>query len=226
MFKSVLNTFFPKVCVGCGEVLSRNERVVCTSCLHKLPLIGKQENAEALIQQYFYGRLPIAHAAGLLFYKKKELSQKLLHHLKYKGREEISEFLGNWLAGRLADYEWVKTIDWVIPVPLHKKRKKKRGYNQVSGFASALALHFGCQYSEDILIKTFNSRTQVFKNRFYRTELKGAYFALQHPEKIEGRHVLLVDDIITTGATLETCARSLLKAKPAKISLVTMAVNA
>src|SRR5699024_9639622 len=197
----------------------------CTACLHHLPVIEKQQIAENLIKKRFYGRLSVHRAAGLLFYHKKGLSQHLIHQLKYHGDERISRFLGQWLTAKLKALHWAKTVDFVIPVPLHKKRKQKRGYNQVEGFGRAFAQQFKCQYADDVLIKTFNSRTQVFKNRFARTELKGGYFALKNRRKIKGKHILLADDIITTGSTLETCGRTLLKGAPSQLSLATMAIT-
>lgn len=220
--RAVFDAFFPDVCAACDLVLLKNEEVICTNCLYNLPLIDLKESEE-LMKSHFYGRIPVEHAASLLFYQKKGLTQHLIHKLKYRGEERISAFLGIWLGNYLKELEWANEIEVVIPVPLHKNRRRKRGYNQVTGFASHLAELINAEFSEDILIKVFNSRTQVFKDRFARTELKGAYFALRNEEQIRGKHILLVDDIITTGATLETCVNVLMQANPAKISLATMA---
>lgn len=224
MLTSIFNTFFPEICAACEQVLLQNEQVVCTHCMHKLPVIANQEIAEEYIRDHFYGRIEIAHAGSLLYYQKKGLSQHLIHRLKYFGDERISAFLGNWLAQYLLETDWAKTVDVIIPVPLHKNRKRKRGFNQVSGFGQALAANLNCAYDEETLIKIVDSRTQVFKNRFARAEIKDAYFFLKDKEKIKGKHVLLVDDIITTGATLESCAENLLKGDPSKISLLTMSI--
>lgn len=222
---ALLDLFFPRICAACDETLNEAEKVVCTPCLHRLPVIQQQEDAEDLMKRHFYGRIPIAHGSSLLYYQKKGLSQHIIHRLKYKGDERISEFLGRWLVAELLELSWSTTVDYVIPVPLHKRRKRERGYNQVTGFGKALAQGLHCQYTEDVLIKIFDSKTQVFKNRFARTELKGAYFTLQHAERLKGKHLLLVDDIITTGTTLVTCAKILQKAQPSKISLGTMAIT-
>src|SRR5699024_1205922 len=222
--RAVFDLFFPKICAACELTLLKNEEVICTECLHKLPIIPFEE-AEELVKNPFYGRVPVAHAAALLYYQKKGLTQHLIHRLKYYGDERISGYLGTWLGSYLKEEKWIKTLDFIIPVPLHKNRKRKRRYNQVTGFGKSLAKLFDCQYSEDILIKVFNSRTQVFKDRFARTELKGAYFTLKNAEKLKDKHILLIDDIITTGATMETCAKILQKAKPEKISFVSMALT-
>lgn len=224
MLDALLNTFFPRVCAACGNRLQQREKVVCTVCMHKLPVIKEQRIAEETIKEHFYGRVEVHRAASLLFYRKKGLSQHLIHQLKYRGDERISAFLGDWLSAIIAKEEWKEDIDMVLPVPLHKNRKRRRGYNQVTGFGQALANHIGCEFKEDILIKTIDSKTQVFKNRWARTQLENAYFTVRNEHLLKGKHLLLVDDIITTGATLETCAENLLKGSPSKISIATMAV--
>lgn len=225
MLKNVLNIFFPAVCAGCETVLLDTEEVICTTCLHRLPVIDNQEYAEELVRQHFYGRFEIAHAASLLFFYQEGLTQQLMHRLKYRGDERISGFLGNWLGEILKEQEWTRSVDIILPVPLHKKRKRKRGYNQVTGFGTALSKKLGCAYREDILFKIHNVRTQVFKGRQARAEIEDTFFEVKKGDELYGRHILLIDDIVTTGATLSSCIRNLLKAGPAQISLATMAVT-
>ena len=150
--------------------------------------------------------------------------QQLLHNLKYRGHEEISAYLGNWLGSQLTHLENYKTIDAVIPVPMHPKKMKTRGYNQVEGFGKALAQHLHCAYVNQILTKTTNTKTQVFKNRFLRSEKVLEAFDVVDTESLKGKHILLVDDIITTGATLEACALALQKIPNIKLSIATMAI--
>lgn len=225
MFRPLFNIFFPRICATCSEVLLKNEQVLCAKCLHHLPIIQNQAYAAERMKTHFYGRIAVEHSASLMFYHKKGLSQRLIHQLKYHGDERISAFLGKWLAANMTSMTWPKTVEIIIPVPLHKKRKRKRGFNQVAGFGRALADAFKSQYKENMLIKTFDSHTQVFKNRFSRGDLKTAFFALKNPKGIKNKHILLVDDLITTGSTLETCSRVLLKGDPSKISIATMAIT-
>lgn len=225
MLGNLKDIFFPRICVTCEFGLLENEELVCTQCLHSLPIIQQQKNAEELIKKHLYGRIDISKASALMFYDKKGLAQKMIHKLKYRGEERISGFLGNWLGNILAEEKWIREVDVIIPVPLHKSRKRKRGYNQVTGFGMKMAEIFECEYTEEVLIKVVNSRTQVFKDRFARTEVQDAYFTLKNPERIAHKHILLIDDIITTGATLETCAEVLLEAQPKKISIATMAIT-
>lgn len=224
MFKSLTNLFFPKVCYTCNALLSDNEIYVCTSCRHKLPVTNFHYYNDDTVKRVFYGRVPIELATALLRFEKKGVVQTLIHNLKYKGFEEIGLFLGNWLGSELKTIEKFSNIDMVIPVPLHKKKLRKRGYNQVTLFAEQLAKHLNAEYVDDVLIKTTHTASQVHKNRisrwFYNTEI----FTVINPEKINHKHVLLVDDIITTGATLEACSNMLLNSKNVKISIATMAI--
>jgi ComF family protein len=224
MLESLTNLFFPKVCYACNSLLVDNELYVCTSCRHKLPITNFHFNNDDSVKRVFYGRAPVGQATALLRFDKKGLTQMLLHNLKYKGFEEIGLFLGNWLGSELKEIETYACIDKVIPVPLHKKKLRKRGYNQVSLFAQQLAKHLDADYVDDVLIKRTNTSSQVHKNRisrwFYNTEI----FHAVNTQKIENKHVLLVDDIITTGATLEACSSILLNTKNVKISIATMAI--
>lgn len=147
-----------------------------------------------------------------------------MHELKYKNEERLSAFFGDWLGEQLKSSNKFKTVDVVIPVPLHKSKLKQRGYNQVEGFAKSLATYLNATYEDAVLVKKTSANSQVFKNRLERWQLNNELFIAQNLELIEGKHVLLVDDIITTGATIEACANELLKAKSVKISVATIAI--
>ncbi|MEL6811910.1 MAG: phosphoribosyltransferase family protein [Bacteroidota bacterium] len=175
------------------------------------------------MKKVFYGRFPLENATALLQFEKKGLTQQLLHNLKYRGRKEISTFFGKWLGTELAERAQYRTIDLVVPVPLHKQKLRKRGYNQVSGFGKEIALALGVPFSEDILLKISKTNSQVFKKRFTRVSSE-EIFTLNQPEAITGKHLLLVDDIVTTGSTLENCALQLLKAEKVTLSIATIAI--
>ena len=150
--------------------------------------------------------------------------QHLLHGLKYRGYENIGVFLGKWLGEELKNIESYKHIDVVIPVPLHKKKLRKRGYNQVEKFGKEIAQALNVPYIDKVLIKTTATKTQVFKERVARWNTNNEIFSTTNLHEIANKHVLLVDDIITTGATIEACANELIKANNVKISLATMAI--
>jgi ComF family protein len=179
---------------------------------------------DELIQKVFYGRIMLEQATALFYFEKKGPVQALLHNLKYRGQEEISAFLGDWLGQELSQLPAYRDVDVVIPVPMHPKKRKKRGYNQVTGFAIALSKHLDATHTDHILIKSKNTKTQVFKGRFSRSDEILDAFSILENQSLAGKHILLVDDILTTGATLEACALQLLKIPKIKLSIATMAI--
>jgi ComF family protein len=224
MLQSVLNLFFPEVCFACNLKLGDNETYVCTSCRHLLPVTNFHLDSKETVLKTFYGRAKVENATALLRFEKKGITQQLLHNLKYKGYEEVGTFLGKWLGSELKDIEEYKHIDIVVPVPLHKNKLKKRGYNQVAKFAIEIAKQLEIDYEDNVLIKVSNVTSQVTKNRFSRWTDNEEFFTIQNKEKINNKHILLVDDIITTGATMEACIAVLNKAKNVKVSVASMAI--
>lgn len=220
----MLNLLFPRTCIGCNSVISSTEALLCLSCRHQMPLTRFHQNENSLLMNKFFGRFPVEHATALFYFQKRGLTQRLMHHLKYKGVKEISDFLGKWLGEELKEIPDFSDIQMVVPVPLHKQKLKKRGYNQVEGFGRELAQVFQVPYRDDILIKITKTGSQVFKTRMLRFESEEV-FAVQKLDEIKNLHVLLVDDIITTGATLEKCALQLLKGEGVKISIAAMATT-
>lgn len=220
----MLNLLFPKVCVGCKELLVKGEEVLCMECVHSLPMAVFHKTGSEMLKNKFYGRFLVENATAMIHFQKRGLTQELLHSLKYRGRKEISSFFGKWLGAELAEIDSYKNVQMVIPVPLHKQKLKKRGFNQVEGFGKELALALSVPYRDDILIKISKSGSQVFKTRILRFETEEE-FSIQNLEDIKNKHLLLVDDIITTGATLEKCALQLLKARNVTISIATIATT-
>lgn len=219
----MLNVLFPKTCNACKSVLSKKENILCVSCRHSLPLVSHHKTDSSAMKAIYYGRFPLENATALIQFQKKGITQQLLHNLKYRGKKEISSFFGKWLGSELSDIAAYRTIDVVVPVPLHKQKRKKRGYNQVEGFGREIAKALQIPYEDKVLLKISKTESQVFKQRFTRFNSE-EIFALQNSESLIGKHILLVDDIITTGATLESCALQLLKIKDTKISLATIAI--
>jgi len=225
MLHHLVNLFFPKSCVGCQSLLLIDEIVICTSCRHEIPLTNhhKMENNEVV--QKFYGRIPLEFGAAMFYFHKKGIVQEMMHHLKYKGHQEISEMVGYWYAHELHDVAVLKDVDYIIPVPLHKKRLRERGYNQVEGFGKALAEKLHIPYNDTLLLRKIYTKTQTKKNLIGRTEVVDSVFDVSFSETYHGKHFLLIDDVITTGSTLEACSRALLKIPDAKISIVCMAMS-
>ena len=225
MLESLINLFFPKSCAGCHSFLLSNETVICTTCRHEIPVTNhhKTRNNEAI--QKFYGKVPVEFACALFYFHKKGIVQEMIHKLKYKGHEEIGEVLGNWYAEDLKSIAEIKTIDVIIPVPLHKKRLKERGYNQVTQFGKSLSKALEIPYDETVLVRNVYSKTQTRKNLLGRTAVVENIFDVTFTKSHHNKHFLLIDDVITTGSTLEACSRALLKIPGAKVSIVSMAIT-
>lgn len=224
MLQSLQDLFFPQSCKSCSKHLKHYEHFICTACRHHLPLTNFHKNNDDAIQKLFYGRLNLVNATSLFHFEKRGGVQQLMHNLKYRGDHKISFFLGEWLGHELALEENYQGIDIVVPVPIHPKKKKTRGYNQVDGFAKAIASNLKAHYVGDLLTKSKNTSTQVFKGRFKRSDEVFGAFSIQDVSNYNGLHILLVDDILTTGATIEACAIQLLKIPNIKLSVAVMAI--
>ena len=225
MFENLINVLFPKVCLGCNSHLLSNENVICTFCRHEIPLTNHHLNPENEAIKKFYGKIPVEFATTLVYFHKKGIVQEMIHNLKYRGHEEIGTALGEWQAEYLKTLPIANTFDEIIPVPLHKKRLKERGYNQVSSFGLALSEKLKITYNPSILNRNVYSKTQVRKNLLNRTEVLEHVFEATFSEKDHNKHFLLIDDVLTTGSTLEACGRELLKIPGTKISVVCMAMS-
>ncbi|OOV16925.1 ComF family protein [Flavobacterium sp. LM4] len=224
MLNYLINLFFPKVCAGCHSLLMTNEIVLCTNCRHEMPLTQYYLDPNNEAVKKFYGKIEIEHASAFLYFNKKGMVQELIHNLKYKGNEEIGTVLGNWYVEDLKNIQLKTPFSAVIPVPLHQKKFRERGYNQVTTFGNALAKGLNIGYDDTILFRKKYSKTQSKKNLLGRSEGIENVFDVNYSEQNRNKHFLLVDDVLTTGATLEACSRALLKIPGVKISIVCMAM--
>lgn len=224
MLKSIIDLFFPPVCSGCHSLLLSNENIICTVCRHNLPLTNHHLNPENEAFNKFYGRIPVEYASAMLYFHKKGIVQELIHNLKYKGQEEIGTALGIWHVDDLKNLPILQSVNEIIPVPLHKKKYKERGYNQVTLFGEALSKGLNINYNPNLLIRNIYSKTQSKKTFLNRSDGIETIFDVTFTEKDHNKHFLLIDDVITTGSTLEACSRALLKIPGVKISVVCMAM--
>lgn len=225
LFKNIIDVLFPRVCMGCHGFLLANENVICTTCRHEMPLTNHHLNLENEAFKKFYGKLPLDFASTLLYFHKKGIVQEMVHNLKYHGHQEIGTVLGNWYSEDLKNLIIVASFDEIIPVPLHKRRLKERGYNQVTTFGQALSEGLLIPFNPEILKRVKYSKTQVKKTLLSRTEIGTTLFESVFTEKDHNKHFLLIDDVLTTGSTLESCGRALLKIPGAKISILCMAMS-
>ena len=224
ILNDINSVLLPKLCFGCNTLLLRGEEHICTVCRNQLPLTEYTFNAENPVDRIFYGRINISKASAFLFFTDQGIVKNLIHYLKYKNQEQIGYFLGEWYGLTLKNNNYLRDIDYVIPVPLHPKKRRKRGYNQVSLFAKTVATHLNAQYLENVLIKTANTRTQTNKTRLLRWHNKQALYLLTDHKLLRNKKVLLLDDVITTGATMEACAIALSEAPGIEIYLASMAI--
>lgn len=200
------------------------ETVVCTKCRHEIPLTQYHLDTNNEAVKKFYGKIEIQHASAFLYFNKKGIVQELIHNLKYKAHEEIGTLLGNWYVEDLKKLRLEIPFDLIIPVPLHKRKFKERGYNQVATFGKALAEGLNITYDDSVLYRKIYSKTQSKKSLLGRSENIENIFDAIVSEENQHKHFLIVDDVLTTGATLEACSRALLKIPGAKISIVCMAI--
>ncbi len=223
MLKDFIALIFPHNCVSCGKNLYKKEQSICTYCAYYLPKTNFHLNEDNPIAKIFWGRVPIFSAAAFYSFNKGGKVQQLIHQLKYKGQKHIGLSIGKLYGYELKDCKNFNTVDTIMPVPLHPKRKKKRGYNQSDDFAIGLAESMNLKADLKTLYRAKESETQTRKSRFSRWQNVESVFQLYNPSDIEGKHILLVDDVITTGATLEACAQTLLKVPGVKVSIATIA---
>ena len=223
LLKDLFHVFFPSLCVNCSSKLVSSEQFLCTLCLSDLPIIRHNEATQKILQSIFYGKVPIEQIYSFLYYSKFGITQKLIHELKYKNQPDIGVFLGKWINFNLRKLHMFTNIDYVVPVPLHPTKKKKRGYNQVTKFGKTLSEALNAHYKPNILVRKTKMNTQTFKQRFERFSTTKSTFEITNEQFFINKHILLIDDVITTGATLVACCNELLKTQNIKISICTMA---
>lgn len=223
MIQNLLNLMFPKCCMACNNLLLQNEDILCISCREELPVTHQHTAISSQVMGKFYGKVRIENAACYLYFTKGGIVQKLFHQLKYNKHPEISYFLGQLYAISLLDSNFMLGIDEIVMVPLHPKKQKTRGYNQVEGFAKALSEVFNIPINNKILYKTQKTDSQTTKNLLQRNYKRKEVFAVQNNSDKKGTHFLLLDDILTTGATLEVCSKKLLEIPESKVSILCLA---
>ena len=217
----LIDLIFPRHCCVCGETLSRQERDICLNCLYTLPKIEPHHKKE--IEQIFWGKIDIERAASLMYYRKGSPYNALMHKLKYKDAPEVGTRLAEMAAKELMDSGFFDGITRIVPLPLSKKKLRKRGYNQSEYIAMGLSNITGISVDNSLVKRDIANETQTHKNRDERWENVKDIFSVNSNVSLEEEHVLLVDDILTTGATICSCAATLQKECGCKISIFTLA---
>lgn len=223
ILKDFASLFFPNYCLACTNTLVKGEEIVCTSCMTEMPQTDYHLDHENTLQTRLGLRIPAAYALAFFKFAKSSRVQHLLHNLKYKNHPEIGVVLGKVYGTRLIDSGFSSEFDLILPVPLHESRKRKRGYNQSAMFAEGLSEKLSIPFSDSLLTRAKNTQTQTRKTRLNRWQNVSDVFLLRDNAAIKGKHILLVDDVITTGATIEACARVLLDNGCGKLSIACLA---
>ncbi len=223
LFFYLTELLFPRLCVVCGDKLIEQEQWICLHCLHHIPRTNYHLESENRVAQLFFGRVQIEFATSFFYFSKGSKYQSLLHNLKYKGMKELGAEIGKHFGIDLLMSPDFSSVDVICPVPLHLSKEKKRGYNQSWWIASGIAQQMQKELSDDNLKRVTATETQTRKNRFERWQNVDGIFELTHPEAFSGKHILLVDDVVTTGSTLEACAHEIITKTNARVSIATLA---
>lgn len=223
-FRDALALLFPELCVGCERALVSQEKHLCTYCLYHLPVTGFHLDTNNLAARQLSNRLPLVAVASYLYFSAGSSVQRIIHRIKYQKGFTLAEHLGFLYGMELSKSEAFRSCDLIVPVPLHKKRLRWRGYNQSEYFARGLARALSIDVNTDSFLRADHSKSQTkSKNRWERFENIQGIFQITHPARFEGKHILLVDDVLTTGATLEACCLPLLQISGLRISIATIA---
>lgn len=223
LWNDFISLFFPVICQSCGKSLFRNEDSICTHCLYHLPRTDFHLINDNPVAKIFWGRVNIQAATSFFTFSKGSHVQQLIHQLKYKGQKQVGVHMGTLYGHELRKTTLFPKVDLIIPVPLHKRKLRKRGYNQSACFAEGLASGMYIPTALQVLFRTSASDTQTKKSRFFRWKNVEHLFYVKNEQQIRHKHILLVDDVVTTGATLEACAQALLKVEGVKVSIATIA---
>ena len=225
-FDSLLHLFLPHQCAGCGSDIMSRQQVLCLSCMQRLPLTHFHRHANNPVEKIFWGRLPLMGAASLLYFSKDSILQKIVHQFKYNGHKELGLFIGRKMGEALAQAGRFERVDALVPLPLYATRERKRGYNQAGILCQGMAEVLGLPVLPNSICRRSMSDTQTRKNRIERWQNMQGRFELLRAHELRGKHIVLVDDVITTGATLEACGQELLRAGDVRLSIMTMAYTA
>ena len=215
---------FPRLCLACEKPLPHGEPYICLDCQLNLPQTDFHEHKDNLFTEKFLGRVPVEAGAALFYFTKKSKTQHLIHHIKYGDKREVGTALGRFLGKKLAQSPHFQELDFIVPVPLHEKKKILRGYNQAEVFADGLSEVLNIRVETQVLVKIKKTDSQTRKTRLERLKNTEDVFHVSNPSLFEGKSILIVDDVLTSGATLEACAVAVLEeVKNVKISFATIA---
>jgi ComF family protein len=222
LWDDFVSLLFPRICYACGNYLMRNENLICTGCYVSVPRTNYHLQAENPVEKLFWGRCRIERAAAFSFYTKGSRIRNMIHRLKYSGISELGYELGRIYAVSLKSAGFTDDIDTIIPVPLHPSKKRSRGFNQSEYIATGISCVTGLPVNTAVLIRAETSATQTKRSRYDRWKNVEGIFRVVDADAIRSKHILLVDDVITTGSTIESCVNELLKVEDVRVSVIAL----
>ncbi len=219
---SLSHLIFPTVCQGCGYPIHSADDVLCLGCFYSLPRTHFHRVIHNPIEQKFWGRIPVERAFSFLHFERGNLTRTLLHALKYHGKQGIGESLGRMFGRELREWGFTGP-DYILPLPLHKNKLRSRGYNQCDSIAQGMSVSLGIPVGKNLVERVIANPTQTKKGRYERWENVKQIFEARKPAVMRGKHILLIDDVITTGSTMEACGHAVLFGGAAKVSMASIA---
>lgn len=224
ILKYLSHLFYPHLCLGCGNDSVQNDQLICFSCHGELPYTHFAKHRENKTETIFHGRVKIEYAMSLLYFSKNMLVQNLMHGLKYNDQQELGVYLGSLIGRSIIQEHCFRDIDVIIPLPLSDRKKRMRGYNQSEVLCDGISNVVNKPVVTKNILRAIDTETQTKKHRRERWKNVAGIFHVADPASLQGKHILLVDDVITTGATLEACAMTIHETINAKISIATLAI--
>lgn len=220
--ESILHLFFPHVCEGCGTDVLEQDHFLCLKCHASLPKTDFHLYPNNPIEKIFWGRLPLTNATSQYYFTKNSAMQHLMHQLKYRGNKDLGVYLGKLMGSALVQSNRFRFVDALVPLPLFPAKERMRGYNQATVLCEGIAEVLGKPVLKNAITRTSHTASQTKKNRVQRWQNMEGQFEIVNEELLKGKHLLLVDDVVTTGATLEACGSELLEAENVQLSVATL----
>ena len=224
IFSDTVHLFYPQICTGCGSDLLSDNQLLCLLCINQLPHTNFAQHANNPLEKIFWGRIPLVAAHSEFYFAKETLIQELIHQLKYKGNQDIGYFLGQLMGNSLLNSNRFKNLDYLIPLPLFPEKERKRGFNQATIICNGISAQMNIPVMKDNVIRRRFTETQTKKHRTERWENVADSFQVKDHTLLSDKNILLVDDVVTTGATLEACGLAIAQCAKVKLSVATLSM--